>query len=295
VEVLVNEADMHAIREIVLGVLLAGIVLIPSACTDRSYVVDVSPSPGKLSLARIDGLEKSTSLSVIDQVAQSDSLSFDLGAIQGSKNFYFMLNNIGASFVTNVRLTMAESLFTVYPASIDTLFANPTFQFDRIKIIRVSAIHGTPLTGVGFPPLMPPGFNTGSLTITANTLDKSLGIVARVRVYALLMEVTFFDGARAIDLGRPECSVLTGGRNYGTFIYCWYIHDTLRAQNTGNARVALTDIGVNVTDTLKVGEVYLFDPNHGGYSAGLDGMGVVSDNARFPKLTDGKTYFSFFR
>jgi len=274
--------------------------LITFSCKEQPTSVEVRTDPGKLSFTWLQGLGKISLSHDKGEFVKSDSIIFDLGEIRGSTNFYFMLNNVGGTSVTDIQLIIPESTFAVFPQNIDTLLPNPNFQFDRIKIVRVSATHGTPFNGTGFLPLMPKGLNVGSLMINGNTLQENftslaLTLSTQLWVHALVMEVTFFDGTRVIDLSRPAGSVLTGGMYYGSFIYFWNISDTLKLVNSGNVPVVVLDIGEYRTTSLQVNQTLTLNYNHGGYTVSLDGLGVVSDNSLFPKLIDGKTYFSFFR
>jgi len=254
-----------------------------------------------LSFIRIDGPDNLHSFGGSYNTIPEGRLGFDLGEIRGSTDFFFILNNSGGAIVTEVLLTTSQSSFEVYPSIVDTLLPNPDFRIDRTKMVRVRAIHGTQLTGTGFRPLMPAGPNTTALRITALTPGPGgedhlilLALAAELRVYALVMSVMFTDGTRVIDLSKPGGTVITGGEP-GSPHYFWHIQDTLRAHNTGNTPVALLDDGENRRDTLQLNGVYTFNFAHGGYTAVLDGMGVVSDDSIYPKWLDGKTYFSFFR
>ena len=284
-----------------LSVLSISLILGILGCKDSSPVVVLELAPGKLSLTLLKGLEKQPVLAAnLGDAIQSDSLSFDLGDIKGTTRFYFVLNNIGGTAVSNAQVSMVDSSFTVYPPEIDTLFPNPHFQLNLIKVIDVTAIHGTVLSGSGFARLMEKGLNSGALKITGKTLQANstagtITLTATVHVFARVMDLAFFDGTNIINLKKPNGSVYNGGLYYGSPLFFWYIHDTLSVHNSGNTPVALWDIGDDKHDTLQANDVYTFKFLHGGYTAALDGMGVVSDNTIFPRLIDGKTYFSFFR
>ncbi len=166
-------------------------------------VVTLEPEAGRFGLSQLEGLEKTRAAT---GVKEGENVHFNLGSIRGSTPFFFLLYNTGSRPITGVTLSSrGGGNFEVYPASIDTLYSGD--NLGMLPIIKVSAIHGTQLNGIGFLPLMPKGTNSTVVMITGSTktasgADTTVQFEAAMSVEALVMDFAVGTASTRIDLSR---------------------------------------------------------------------------------------------
>ena len=120
-----------------------------------------------------------------------ESISFDLGDIKSSQQFNFILTNAGDEKITSINLTSTNPNFKITPSSISRI--DPFNEASLLNVIKVSALHGTALNGVGFIDLMPMGINDveiGVIGVTVkNGVTENVSLTLNVEVKALVADI----------------------------------------------------------------------------------------------------------
>ncbi len=263
----------------------------------------IYPGPGAFSISRVQNLAKIRS----DLASRADGrVGFDLGSVKGSATYYFLLYNVGFSPITDISIAFADSHFAAFPGRMDTLF--PGIDIGLLPIVKVDAVHGTALNGVGYRPLLPMGDDTAVLTITGTTRkqdgkDSTLVLSARMSVRALVMDVEVRDTGAPLSLAAP------GGRVRGNFPegvaempFYPVSGCTVAVKNTGNVPITLktwsqqvnsqdTSFGNTVSQTVAPGSVTRIPRTGMRQVMCIDGNNAVSDQVKLPLLPNGKCYF----
>ncbi len=275
-------------------------------CTSPSEPNDVSKDilkkPGKLSFIYLDGLSKDNNLNDI-QLSH-----FDLGDLRASRDYYFILKNTGENPITDISLETDNEQFEISPQYIDTLKADTLESF--LPIIRISAIHGIALNGVGTRDLMPKGINITNIDINGNTLNSNeeeiiVNTSAVLEVSALVMDIDLFYDQTILDLTHPPLT--TGGPAWAYigllngFIYPW--NAILQIRNTSNIEITVKhydfwDSSWPVrTFTLNPDESSEINlntfPDNENFKSGvleLDGDNTITDIRRLRPWDNGKVY-----
>jgi hypothetical protein len=270
----------------------------------------LTPEAGQFGLSWLKGLAKVGGTADTGTVETGAQVNFDLGQIKGSTSYYFLLYNIGRRPITDVTLSTNDTNFLVYPSHIDTLL--PGGDIGMLPVVRITALHGTAIDGVGYRSLLPMGDNTPSLTVSGTTGsprggDTSVVLQAGLKVKALVMAVDVWVGCNHLNLRNPSTifggSVKLGGfeivsmRGYAGTDSKW-----LRVRNGGNVAVAVacfyTDFSFapnppGYSDTLEIGDS-LFVSRAGGapyLCLRIGGDHTVSDYLSLPWQADGNVYF----
>ena len=170
------------------------------ATTGPDKTITLNAEAGRFGLSHLKGLNRMKTNSA---VKEGENISFDLGNIRGSTGFFFLLCNVGNTPITDITLSVANSAFSVYPTSMDTLI--PGSDLGMLPIVKVNAFHGTPLDGVGTRPLLPKGENECVLTISGHTktaagTDTTVELQAEMQLNAFIMDVTFSRSDGEIDM-----------------------------------------------------------------------------------------------
>jgi hypothetical protein len=269
--------------------------LTPTAPVDSSKPV---PGPGQFGLSHLKGLGK-TSGSTMEQSGQN--LSFDLGAIRGSSVFYFLLYNIGSKPITNVMLSVHDTNFSVYPATIDTLV--PGGDLEVLPVIKISAYHGTALDGPGYRPLMPMGDNKADVMIvgktqTASGSDTIVSLTAGLDLKALVMDIdmpqisldtsswilngTFPERNNTVSTyNAPGCSVVV--RNTGNvpiILRAYYKLNNDQVYVYFDTATYIIEIDQNLEIPRLNSDIYF----------SLDGNNTATNTKRLPPAPNGRCY-----
>jgi hypothetical protein len=278
--------------------------------------------PGGFGMSYLKGLAKTREAS---KIRTGDNVEFNLGNIKGSTAFYFLLYNVGNSPITNVTLTIADTMFSLYPANIDTL--DPGTDLGILPIVKVNAFHGTSFDGVGLRPLMRQGVNSATLRIRGTTKtpqgnDTTVVLTAGLTIQALVMDFQFHGLGGAVDLGSPSLTSLGSflrdsslnvsmpaswpayyPANYHsdkmkqyTGCYGTDARDTVMSiVNTGNVPLAITQHPSGAfpvfTASVAPGDSISVPKASGRYI--IDGNHTIADPRRITLHTDGKCYFEF--
>jgi hypothetical protein len=278
--------------------------------------------PGGFAMSYLKGLAKTRQAS---EIRSGDNVNFNLGSIKGSTAFYFLLYNVGNSPIFNVTLTVGDTIFSLYPAKIDTLA--PGTDLGILPIVKVNAFHGTSFDGVGLRPLMKKGVNGATLRIagitkTAQGRDTAVTLSVGLTIEALIMDFSFHGLGGEIDLESPSMTAMGSflrdsslslamastwplyyPANYksdkmkqGTGCFADDIRDTsMRIVNTGNVPLAVTQYPSSsfpvFTASVAPGDSINVPAAAGKYI--IDGNHAIADPKRMTMHTDGKCYFEF--
>jgi hypothetical protein len=186
--------------------------------------------------------------------AQTSAIDFDMGDIRASQEFLFLLVNPGDTDVVDLNLGSDSDTFTVKPATIDRL--PPQSEAYVLPIIRVAALHGVAVEGVGAIDLMPMGPNSATISVSgqSESLDDNggateVGFEALMSVEARVMDVELYDGTDLVDLTDPSGSSSTnlGGLGFQRF---YYIGSAASLTNTGNVDIEVIFYDFNDTPTV---------------------------------------------
>jgi hypothetical protein len=225
------------------------------------------------------------------RLSQENALGFDLGDLHASREYLFLLVNSGDTPVTDLRLSSSNPSFTVEPSRIEQL--PPQAEAVVLPIIRVGAIHGISVAGVGTTALLPVGVNTTTLDVSGSTVDAesaamSLEVQANLRVTARVMDIELYDGDRLVNLGAAQESSSTGLGGLG-FIWGYYVSDP-RIVNIGNVDIQVStypdgELRPPATESLPVGATLELEPRDVRLQSN-----TVADSARFQIGNDGAAY-----
>jgi hypothetical protein len=258
-----------------------------AGCTDPSD----SQQHGGFALQQLEGLARTST----DTAALTEQTSFDLGELRASRSYYFILSNTGDTDITDITLTSSSPAFSVEPSSIDAL---PPGGGAIIPIIRISAVHGVAVDGVGLAPLLPPGQTTATISVRGTTTvdgppDVQLDVT--LRVDAKVMDVELRSGTQIIDLTQPSGSISTnlGGLGFAR-AYFYTPANGAQLTNTGNI-----DIDVTYYNGRVVSGHATASPNQTVPVVFADATtfvalasAAVTDNKRLQLGNDGVAYFA---
>jgi len=265
-------------------------------CDPTSEIVESEIPPGDFSLTCLKGLRKYPLGENLPDPTIVQQTVFNLGDVNGTTDFYFLLRNIGGSTITGISISVSDSSFLVFPTAIDSLSPGSALtleQLGEIPLVRVSAIHG-----FGPLQLMSAGPHSANLEIHGQTFREDgsaqeIDLVVRIDINALLMDAVVWDGLTMVDLLDSDGGILVGGFVITDFVPTYQIADTARIQNTGNVPLYLTVFATGLEDTLSPGDWLILDYDvntHIRFSSG----GIVRDLSRFPTYSDGNTYIYLF-
>ena len=269
---------------------------------------EISGVPGKFAVSWMTGLSKSSTL----PKAAINSPEFDLGYLKGSSHFYFLIYNIGEMPITDIKLSISDSSFLVNPSMIDSL--PPGGERGMLPVIRVTALHGSAIDGPGFRPVMKPGPNNCTLSISGITKttegkDTTASMSVMLKVFALVMDLEMRgDSGRVIDLADPN------GGGAGTLRLDGYdvlncrgynfSDETYTFINTGNVPVILksyesinSTMISNLSKTLEQGDSVSVDltPVTFLYFSLNGNNTVVADYSKLRMSDNGLCYFRLYR
>jgi hypothetical protein len=276
-------------------------------------IAEPTRTPGKFSFVFLKGISGATvptdiAANLLKQVTGSTSNDFDLGLIGHTTNYYFLLQNTGGSTISGITISVSNPAFQVTPATIDSLPAGVTVGI--LPIIRVTAIHGSTVTGIAFAPLMPQGINTTSLNISGQTQDSIGGqitveLTGTLQVFAQVMDIALHDDMQEVDLSAPS-SYTIGGMLGGQLLDAtpqFRIGDiNVSLRNTGNVPLTVVlwysphgydaavlvpshTLAVQASETLPDSSARLM-----GLTLELNSGGVISDRTRLPIARNGRVY-----
>jgi hypothetical protein len=258
--------------------------------------------PASLSLVPMSGLGKAAIISGIAGLKNSsDSMSFDLGGIKASRDFYFEIRNTGTVDVTNIEIASSNPQFTISPQTLAVLRPQDSSQVSMI--LRVSTVHGVALDGTGFTEVMNAGTNTSQVSLSGQTRDANDAPVAAsasatLKVNAKLLDIKLLASTGVVDLTKPVMhgNSSLGGLGWLPMYYCPGSAATM--VNTGNVAIRYTyfiqDVAISAPGTLDVGDTLVVPASmystNGNCTIGLDGNNTIADHNKFTIGNDGSVY-----
>jgi hypothetical protein len=291
------------------------IIFLIISCDQSTDVVDpvintpnnnMINSPGKLSFVYMKGLAKESTDFL--NINTQNAVTFDLGDIKASRDFYFLLKNTGGSDITNITLESDHSMFQISPATIDTLIPDSLFSF--VAVIRISAIHGVALDGVGPTDLMPMDENRANISINGTTTNENeetieVSFEATLIVNALVMDIELSYNQTILDIAKPIQVTASGEWPAIGWVraYRYPFDATLQITNNGNV-----DIDVKLYDSWDASSpiaTFILSPNSSSdlilnvhwdnpaVKEGmlvLDGNNTITDVERLQPSEDGRVY-----
>jgi hypothetical protein len=239
----------------------------------------------------MDGMQDN--LGTMSQAVQVNDASFELGDLRATSDFFFLLYNNSDETITSVTLESNAAAFQVSPASMEALA--PQAGVGVLPIVRVSAVHGINVSGIGIDDLMPMGTNEADITISGTSSEGQDSLTVHLAVNAMVMDISLFNGGQEVDLLSHSGARSSTKGGLG-FIRRYLNMTDPSITNTGNVPITVTyyldDEDVIGQQVLEPGgsmdiampagdEVSLVE---------LDSK-TVCDPDRFLMGNDGKTYF----
>ncbi len=273
---------------------------------NKQDVIIEKKEPGYFVLTELKNSVKS---STIDSQVKSAQAGFDLGDLNASMQYSFILVNGGDQPVFDVHLVTDNPAFTISPGAISVLEGNTRMDGSGsgfIPLISLGIVHGTRINGFGFSDLLPMGTNTSVLTVTGKTIDGNDTIEINsdfeFTVNAKVMDIKLYANNSEVDLTRNYGGSSSTLGGLGFIRYYDVGSGNLEIENTGNVDIELT---YGSDNNLAYGnEIAILKPNEKrqmeiiGYTFltfRLDGNGTIADNNRIQLGNDGKGYFRVSR
>ena len=266
-----------------------------------SMDVAESHNAGSFQLTWLENITN-TLLKPSSETKQTQNLSFDLGDIRKTTDFFFILTNTGDHDIKDITLSVDNSSFSVYPETINLLPPTSTINLnnmDDYSILKLTAYHGSSQTGSTGQNLMNMGPNSTKLTMNGNTTNQlgeniAVDLETDINVNALLMNLCFFDQNRELDFLKYEINISSPHFKTRELVRGFYVKDTVTVKNTGNIPLMVQKYGKEETlilDSEKAAKFFV-----GNYIFLMfDAGDVVKDMEKYPILSDGKCYFYFER
>jgi hypothetical protein len=287
------------------------------SCGDSNDNSETSASvtPGALYLAKAEGMgsdsrtgyqyneEPNDVVMQRNEMANDEEMtSFHLGDIKASRDFYFILKNVGDTPITNISIETDNPSFEVSPSAISIL--EPDDEAPVMQIICVSAIHGKPLNGIGYTGLMNMGENSGVLliqgkTTTGDGAEMEVIHTAGIGVNALVMDLEAKSEVSQIPFGSPDMHMNTSLGSLG-WLPIYIISGSSVIENTGNTPF---DIIINgSSNTVLPDETFTIEndsptdtvtdeSDYTKVTVTIDTKNVICNHEKFSIGDDGKVYF----
>jgi hypothetical protein len=263
-------------------------------------IPDNTDTPGYFSLTQLQGLQKTNSIAT----AYGNN-TINLGDLHSTTNYYFLLTNCGGHCITDIKLSVSDSSFQIYPTSIDSLTVGLGTQA-LVPIIKLTAIHGIGAQGIGNAPIMSKGIHQVHLSITGLTkqknIDTSTSLTATLTVNAFVMDFDIHSAAQTIDLINISgfANGLIFDKNYMlSMVKSITVPDSIfTIVNTGNVAIKIKAEKIEGSDSsscvVNVNDSARFNANYQKLFR-FDGNNTVSDPVKLPKHSDGNAYLLFGR
>ena len=243
-------------------------------------------------------LKNSVKSSTIDSQLKSAQAGFDLGDLNASMQYSFILVNGGDQPIFDIALKTDNPSFAISPGAISLLEGNArlnnTTSSGFIPLVSLGIVHGTRINGVGFSRVLPMGINTSVLTITGKTIDGSdtidISSDFEFTVNAKVMDIKLYANNSEIDLTGNYLGASTTLGGLG-FMRLYQVQSgNLEIENTGNVTIDLSHGSSNVM--LEPNELTQIEISGGSnVTFSLDGNGTIADNNRIQLGNDGIGYF----
>lgn len=289
-------------------ILTLAICLLLSGCGNSPVTVSPEPTvePGSFAITQVP-FGSSVSPVELPVSAITGNREFNLGEIGNTSEFYFVLVNTGETNIVDVTLSVDHPGYRVHPASIPVL--PPATEVALYQLVKITVIHGTPLSGIGLAPVLAPGAALSELRIEGTTTgadDESLdvGFTADLAAYALLADIRVTYGGGEVNLAAPSGSVFGGGYPGTVSTYMIPNNREITITNTGNVDLDLTVRGVrNPPQILNLG-TFVLEPGQSetviwpysmlshsdSFRFILNDVTTITDRRRLPIQSDGRVY-----
>ncbi len=244
---------------------------------------------GRFSLSRISQLHK--------EQGSTLSVDYDLGEIQNTTTFFFLLTNTGHRNITDISLLSSNPKIKITPALIDTL--PPADRSEFTPLIQITAIHGTPQSNIGYTDLMTPGINIDTLTISGKTknnddTERDEILKPSFQLFALVADITVTDGNMKIDLGNKSGTITPTDLPFGNFWVYSVTQPYFSIMNSGNVDIQMNAYSTN-GDSIRSRILHPAETDSlPKYSfVIIDTFGTITDRRVLYLDEDGKLYFYF--
>lgn len=243
------------------------------ACSHKVQcpIEPISLNPGSFQLTKMDGLAKS----IAGANLSATNLQIDIGSIKSSRDFYFLLRNVGDFEIDSVSLSIVGNGFSVSPAQIAVLSPENarSREVGLSPIIRITVTHGEAIDGIGWVGVLPKGENTATLSIIGKTKnaqgnDTSTSLAANLTVDAKIMDMKVFANNTELILDWDHSCGNIGDRENGFWQHC-FDSAPLAFVNSGNVPIQLSiqiskcfDSIIDSTDTTLQADDTLVFPIH---------------------------------
>jgi len=234
------------------------------------------------------------------QVSSFAGPSFDLGTIRATDEFFFILSNAGGASITGITIVSDNPAFEVSPTAISELPPD-TGTASVTPVVRVTAVHGIPVSGIGFANLLLAGANNAVIDFNGTTTDSlgasiAVALDATLTVNALLFDIQITDAVGVVDLtmtSGTETGIPEAG---GGSVPVIGVQGDILVENTGNVDIVVSanapvpGSGTPGSGTLTPGTSFAFlaaDFPISPLYLIMDGGGTVSDQSRLPILNNG--------
>jgi len=186
-------------------------------------------------IAFLDGMQDSTG--EMSQAVQVNDTSFELGNLHATDDFFFLLYNTSEETITDITMESNKAAFQVRPSSMESLV--PQAGVGVLPIVRISAVHGLDVSGIGIDDLMPMGTNEADITISGTSVEGNASLVVSLAVEAKVMDINLLSGAQQVDLTGPTGASSSTAGGLGFIVR--YINITNPSiTNTGNVAINVT-------------------------------------------------------
>ena len=218
-------------------------------------------------LAASQGARKAHRLALRDAPAD-----FELGDIESTSTFLFILRNVGTADLQNVQITCTDPAVVCTPAQIGVL--SPEGSGGLTPVIQVKVVHGVSASGLTSAPLLTAGrwLSTlsaqGTTAATGDTVSATATLGANVEI----AQFQFLEGSQAEDLSTSGTynGLPTPVNNWSTYsdfgsigMPTWVtdsftetplIQGDVTLVNTGNAPLIVQEFGATLQpDGTEVG------------------------------------------
>lgn len=260
-------------------------------CSKSSPTAINNPISGNITLIPLYGLGKT---SAID--SSSEVTNFYLGDIKCSKYFYFLIENTGNTSLDSISISSSNSSFTVSPTTIEEL--KPFNQSQQLEspILKIGAIHGTSLDGIGYAPVMPKDTNFTNISIQGVFTNNSgslshITTTTKITVNCLLADFDLDTNGKIMDFANGE--ITTASTTYGNGLGFIKVYKTSSVSNhlinTGNVNLIYEYANGVIFDTLRPNDSLSIPDVQADYIVNTNN--IIADPFKFLIGNDGQVYF----
>ena len=189
-------------------IFVSATLVLSVGCGDESLISEQTgdgeheTAVGSFSIAYLDGLK--SDLDTRTQSLISETARFNLGDLNASRDFYFLVSNGGGATVEDITISSDNPSFVVSPTTIDRL--EPNAEIGVLPIVQVAISHGIANNGVGFVDLLPPGLNTAQVTMEGTSSGEDVILTVDYTITANVMAIDLLDDGTAVPLTVHDSS-----------------------------------------------------------------------------------------